>query len=389
MTSGTASRDEAGLLELVGSIYEAALEPERWDGVLRSLALAVGAERGLLAPGPPPSAQAELLGAFELDGDAFRPYYEHYGPRDPLMPMGTTFAPDEPFDTQMLLARSGMGWAEFRRTEIYGEFLRELGTPAVLGGHLPLDRNTFAALGLYRRKEEGWDAAEHALLRRVLPHLHRALQLVYRMDLLRDRLAATRELVDALACGAILVDGRGRILQSNRKAHDLATAGDGLRLASEGISASHGPSARRLRRLVLDAARTGAGRGSAAGGAVALERPSGRRPLQAFVSPLARRGAARRWGTGACALVLVSDPEETPPPCEELLRGLWGLTHAEARVAAEVASGADLDRVGDALGIRRETVRNHLKRIYEKTDTHRQAELVRLVHALPARRRPG
>lgn len=55
-------------------------------------------------------------------------------------------------------------------------------------------------------------------------------------------------------------------------------------------------------------------------------------------------------------------------------------------MAAQLAAGADLDAIGKRLGIRRETIRNHLKRIYEKTDTHRQAELVRLVLSLPSSR---
>ena len=297
--------------------------------------------------------------------------------------LGTTFGPEDPFEAEDLLARAAMDWGAFRRTEVYAEFLRPRGIVGMLGAHLPLGERAFAALGFYRRAEDPWDAAQRRLLRALLPHLHRALQIGVRLDVLGSRLEATREVLDRLDCGAFLVDEDGRVLECNRPARDLAAEGDGLRVTRESITATAPGVTRRLRDLVRGAARSGAGRPGSAGGALALERPSGRRPLQLLVSPLPRRGTADRWGLAASALVLVSDPERTPLAPEELLRAFFGLTPAEARVARELAAGRDLDEIGAALGIRRETVRNHLKRIYEKTDTRRQAELVRLVHTLP------
>lgn len=66
--------------------------------------------------------------------------------------------------------------------------------------------------------------------------------------------------------------------------------------------------------------------------------------------------------------------------CEVLrLQRRLGLTLAEARVARRLAAGADLWSIAQQLEITRETVRTHLKRIYSKTGTCRQAELVALV----------
>ena len=52
--------------------------------------------------------------------------------------------------------------------------------------------------------------------------------------------------------------------------------------------------------------------------------------------------------------------------------------------AALLASGYRLEQVAEILGIAYETVRKHLKQIFGKTGTYRQAELVRILVTGPA-----
>jgi DNA-binding CsgD family transcriptional regulator len=62
-----------------------------------------------------------------------------------------------------------------------------------------------------------------------------------------------------------------------------------------------------------------------------------------------------------------------------LLAAVFGLTPAEARLAAIMAEGRDPERAAEELGIARVTARNQLKAIFAKTDTHRQSELVAML----------
>jgi DNA-binding CsgD family transcriptional regulator len=82
------------------------------------------------------------------------------------------------------------------------------------------------------------------------------------------------------------------------------------------------------------------------------------------------------------ALVLIIDPDDEPEPTVALLRRLYGLTEAEAEVALHVMHGADLKQISEELSISYTTVRTHLQHVFDKTETHRQAELVRLLLAL-------
>ena len=68
----------------------------------------------------------------------------------------------------------------------------------------------------------------------------------------------------------------------------------------------------------------------------------------------------------------------------------FGLTAAEAKVAAQIAAGRGLDETAAALGIHRETARTQLKAAFVKTGTRRQPELAALVGRLrPAARSGG
>jgi DNA-binding CsgD family transcriptional regulator len=68
----------------------------------------------------------------------------------------------------------------------------------------------------------------------------------------------------------------------------------------------------------------------------------------------------------------------------ELLRCHFGLTPAEARLALHLVAGETLRSAEVKLSISYETARTHLKNIFNKTGTSRQAELVIvIVTALP------
>lgn len=85
--------------------------------------------------------------------------------------------------------------------------------------------------------------------------------------------------------------------------------------------------------------------------------------------------------------IVMSDLDATPYLDEAALQSAFGLSPAEARVSALVGRGERLEDAASLLGISPNTARTHLKRIFEKTATHRQAELVKVLLTL-VRRNP-
>jgi DNA-binding CsgD family transcriptional regulator len=94
------------------------------------------------------------------------------------------------------------------------------------------------------------------------------------------------------------------------------------------------------------------------------------------VTPVARRNVL--FGPAeAAACIFVTDPERFPLPSPAYVQQAFGLTPAETRVAMAMLDGKSLERLADELCITRNTARTHLQRLFAKTGTSRQADLIR------------
>jgi hypothetical protein len=97
--------------------------------------------------------------------------------------------------------------------------------------------------------------------------------------------------------------------------------------------------------------------------------------LAAFAT--ARPGPDR----GFVLTVRMLQPAETPP-LDEPLRRTFDFTVAEAALGAALHRHGDLQQAAAALGVTEGTARTRLQAIFEKTDTHRQVDLLRMLDAL-------
>lgn len=79
------------------------------------------------------------------------------------------------------------------------------------------------------------------------------------------------------------------------------------------------------------------------------------------------------------SLLRLAEARVAAPPDAALVAQAFGLTPAEARVAALLATGADVAAIAPALGLSPATVRSHLKAAMGKTECRTQARLALLV----------
>ncbi|WP_144445865.1 helix-turn-helix transcriptional regulator [Inquilinus limosus] len=174
------------------------------------------------------------------------------------------------------------------------------------------------------------------------------------------------DLLDWLDLGVIIADATARPVRMNRRAGAIIGRKDGLFATPFGITTAIPEETGRLRQAIAAA--------PAGGTRLRLSRPSGAPPLLVTVIPVRGGDAGRSW-----VALFVMDPGTAGTPSPALLQELFGLTAAEAVFAAEISRGDGLQAVADRLAIAPTTARTHLTRIFEKTGTRRQAELVRLL----------
>jgi len=183
---------------------------------------------------------------------------------------------------------------------------------------------------------------------------------------------AAVEALNLLSVGVVLVRGDGHVLNANRVAQRILEGGDGLSCGGGRLQAFYSHEQAALTRTIAAAVAE-----TPAGGAFTFARPSGRRALSVVVKAL-RAGTAGA-GRPRLAAVFITDPDQEVAAEAQTLSGLYGLTPAEARLASSLVRGMSPAQAAAALGLTVNTVRTHLKRIFSKTETRRQSDLVRVL----------
>lgn len=175
--------------------------------------------------------------------------------------------------------------------------------------------------------------------------------------------------LDRLAIGVVLMDGGGAVLYANPAAQNLAKDAG---IILDGRVQAKGTTGRKLADLI---GRLVAGSESRA----ALSLDSGERRVML----LGRQLGAQRLRDGATAMLMLSDPERQHPLDAASLRQLFDLTPTEAEVARLVAAGLRRNQIAAKLGLSPTTIAFHLRNIFDKTGTRRQADLVALILSMP------
>jgi DNA-binding CsgD family transcriptional regulator len=364
-----------GVVDLVGAIYDAALDAEFWPEVLNRIGDAVGGPEVIFGVYDPSTGLSNLL-APRID-PARVSSLPDWAPRNPLLPHGDGYAPGKVFTVSDVITIE-----HFTATDFYNEWWRPAGYDTEpLTTNLLVDsgaRGIFTINGLLTRPPFGSD--QKRLFATLAQHLVRAIALQRRLYHLTFASESAFAGFDDLHRGFLLVDAQARPVFVNRAGRALLDARDGLRLDAGILSAPNADDGRYLRALIASCALEA---NIAPGGEVLLRRQSGRLPLHALVTPIRQQTAtaATPWTPAQrpAAILLVSDPEIAIPSRIEALRERFGLTPAEAAFALEIIKGDGRQAAADRLGITVATAHSHLHRIFDKTGVTRQAELVRLL----------
>jgi DNA-binding CsgD family transcriptional regulator len=178
--------------------------------------------------------------------------------------------------------------------------------------------------------------------------------------------------LDLLNIGFIVTDAAGCLLFANGTAERILQAHDGVELtADRKLSFWAGCNSPGIEESILTVK---SGRKQIA---LALQRPSGKRPLTLIVRS-ARGAELSDYPEPATTVMFILDPE-SPAGSELGLQQLYELTSAETRLANLLMEGKTLEECCALLGIRRSTAKMHLRNVFAKTGVQRQGELVALL----------
>ncbi len=376
--------EENVILNLVGSVYDAATDPELWPVFLEKFAEAAHSSTTSLFFYDLTNLEANVFKFVRSEPEWWHEYSSHYAELDPWAAGGFKLGLQSGAVAtgEMLCSNETL-----QRSEFQNEFLRRSDLFHQFCGIVFKEQNGASVFSSMRPKRLGPFGDEHTrLLQLLMPHLQRAVQLHKRIVGLESKANSAAEAFDRIPVGFLVIDAASKVLMLNRRAQAILNLNDGLTLGRNGLVTSRSEETNRLRGLIQSAIAGASGKDIGSGGIMTVPRPSLQRPFQILVIPLRSRTSVF-WPETASAAIFVSDPESQLQPSDKVLSRLFGLTQAEARIARVLMEGKSLEQAAEGLHLSRNTVRSQLRSIFDKTATRRQGELIRLLWSSPAQLR--
>lgn len=219
------------------------------------------------------------------------------------------------------------------------------------------------------------------LLELIAPHIRLAKDMVLRQKQLSVMCENLLDLLRHTQYGALITTDVGRVVFANAIAEQVLAKREVLEVRAKELHALKLLQQTALRKLIEITGR-GDVNGDRVGGSLALKNDANGRTFAVHLLPIG--GEDHSELHSASVLILIVDPDLDPLPQEETMRQLYGLTKTEASVAVRVTRGEGLKAVAQSLCVSLSTVRIHLQQVFEKTGTHRQAELVRQLMVVQA-----
>lgn len=363
--------DLAKLDVLLGAIYDGPTESPPWNQALQLLRdhLKAGHVTLILRP-PSQDSTGVMINTGPVTTQGVESYESHFFATDPFVRLQE----GEVVTAEELI---GKQWLD---STIYHEYLKPLGVRHLLGADIYTKDGIECRLRITRSQDsKSFSADDKGLVRFLLPHLKRSIQLHARLDFLETERQLFAGTVNRMLLGIVSFDQNGAILETNQEARRILAEKDGIWLAGNNLGVESSQEGRELQRMIRAAIADNSGDASAVVEAMSVSRPSGRSKLGVLVRaiPIGRYSESKH--RPAAAVFLRDSEANAAQPSQELVRRLFGLTRMEAQLALLLAEGFTLDEAAEKMNVRRNTARTHLRSIFCKTGVTRQTMLVRLL----------
>ena len=374
--------DDKQLSQLISTIYDAALEPGKWQTVIDLLAPIIeGRSSFLYKFDTRIQSPTDIVWSSDTDQDylnQFKNYYVDVCPYPaPIHELRSGCINDE-----MVISRS-----DAYKTEYYNDWAKPQGLePSQVGLKIDIDQHRFLVLGAHVNVKTYDQQAlfYERLLDKLMPHMSNALQVANLIHTTNQHLALSNSTLGNLGLAVFLLNHKMQLIDANGLAEDILKRGDLVKRneTTKALEAILAKSSNKLNTAFAS-----------------CQDREYDRPNDLFTLQSAKDGAPYiAWIKTACQddydiphldltnavvnkgrdnfILIIAQRPSSPRLNDNIIQALLGLTPAEAKLAAALAGGVSLKHYSRRSGISHNTTRNQLKSIFEKTGVSSQAELV-------------
>ena len=378
----------ARLSGLIDHIYRGATDIASWDDTVCAISEWMAATRTLLFTPSHTPGRGGFSVTHDMDPAARELWTTKYHAHDiwgqRMFERGLVVTGKVVRDQELVTDR------EWLDSTISREFLAPLGVGRLLTGVVFSgdDNNGITvACSVHRPFEQPFAETDAAKLELLLPHLSRALGVMFRLRDAEFKVANSLAALDRLAQGILLFRADGGVGFANEAAREILAQEDGLRLTGcVGDAPQLVASGRRDQEMLDNAIREAVSPDIVSARhfsvAVGISRLSGQPPYLLNFSSLPGDNEFGVSSETPRAIAFLRDSTLPIRLDGETLRAAYGLTPAEVRAAELIAEGLSTEEAARELEVSVNTVKTHLNKVYEKTNTGNRARLVKLLLSL-------
>jgi DNA-binding CsgD family transcriptional regulator len=365
------------LSDLIGSIYDCALDPNHWNEALSDIKEALCCDNATLHLNDLCNERILISKTVGIDPYWLDRIVHHSAEINARLASDLASWPslDQPH-----IASRHIPLADQETSPYIRECWNAQGIVDTITYFLMHTPTRFSGLALGRHKQYGIITnREIELGALLLPHIRRAVTISNVLDAATIERARMADALNALRCAVLLTDARGTILHANRTGEEMLSDGK-LVYDRGGVVHAKSPSAAEELRAALRLAGQDESVIGKTGLSVRLT-ALGVPPVFAHILPMASGELRSRLQPGAIAAVFIGAPPDAQDGAA-MMAAAYDLTPTETRVVASLLAGHTLARTAAALAIAVSTANTHLDNIFSKTGVRRQADLIRLATRL-------
>lgn len=370
--------------ELLHQLYQTPADNSHWPAFLKSLVTACQSRSARLLVMDRSARQVLNSTKVNIDDREHNDYVTYYVNRCPWRPEMVMKPPGRFYSSYY---DCSCPQEEFYRTEFFNDWARHLDIEHGLSSTLYTDSRYTVQLLIQRTGGQGPFERQLAreLDRYLAPHLRQVLHLGRTTAMQKHTNVNALKAAERNFMPFLLVDGLGHSLYQCSRASALLERLPGIDLEQGRLRFRNG----RQGALFSQALNTTVTSPEHPQKILVLALEGRHTPVRMLLSPmLPGQPSDPLWPDSPVVAVYLQDPQMHLDVDHELLARLFGLTRAEARVAASIALGADSRDLAERKGVSVQTVRTQLKSAMQKMGVRRQVQMaMRVIMSAAARDR--